>query len=325
MIRRRPQLLFMLALLTMAASSTELRYKLEPGPYEVRIVERLTMRDPVQGRDVDLRVLYPVVEAGRPLPLVIYSTGMFCWPQMYDRITTHWVSHGYVVIQPNHLDSPNNDARLQPSQYTLLLPSRARDLSFVLDAAAGIATGAGMPGRIDTKRAAAAGHSFGTVISMAKIGLQIKPEFQGPWGEPFDRRFRAAVLMSGIGQNMEDMAANAFDGIRRPLLATGGTRDVGRVDLGELTPEQWRLQPFLLAPPGDKYALTTEGSDHYMGGLICNKELGGPPDYEAVANVRSTTTAFLDAYLNGERAAKKYLRSVDMQAASDGRAWIRRR
>jgi hypothetical protein len=318
-------LLFVAGLLTAVTAGADPRYKIERGPYEVRIVERLTLTDPVQGRDVDLRVLFPVTDGSTALPLVVYSTGAFCYPQMYDRITTHWVSHGYVVIEPNHLDSPNNDQKLQPSQYTLLLPSRARDISFVLDAADKISTGVSLPGSIDMTRAAAAGHSFGTVISMTKIGLHLKPEFQGPWGEPFDARIRAAVLMSGIGPGMEDMADNAFDGIRRPLLATGGTRDVGRVEIGELTPEEWRMQPFLLAPPGDKYSLITEGTDHYMGGLICNKDRGNSPDYEAVENVRSATTAFLDAYLRNDQAAKTYLDTVDMSAVTDGRARLRRR
>ncbi len=57
-----------LAMLAVAASSGESLYKIEPGPYDVRIVDELTLNDAVQGRDVTLRVLYP--DGAGPFPLV---------------------------------------------------------------------------------------------------------------------------------------------------------------------------------------------------------------------------------------------------------------
>jgi hypothetical protein len=271
-----------------------------------------------------VRVLYP--EAPGPFPLVVYSSGMFCLPQMYDLITTHWVSYGYVVITPNHLDSPNNTEKFRLDQSDVVLPSRVREVSFVLDAIEEIGRKAGAEGRIDTGRIAIGGHSFGAVISMIKTGLYLKEEFKGPWGEPYDDRFQAAVLMSGVGHGMREMADNAFDGLRKPLIATGGTKDVGRVNLGNLTPEQWRMQPFLLAPPGDRYSVITEGSNHYMGGLICNPKLGGnEPDMAAVTVVRAMTTVFLDAYVKKDPAAMKYLRTVDLARLTENRARLRSR
>jgi predicted dienelactone hydrolase len=237
---------------------------------------------------------------------------------MYDRITAHWVSHGYVVVVPNHIDSPNNDAPPTPDQYSDFLPSRVRDVSFVLDASEIIAGDAGIEGKIDADHPAIAGHSFGAVISSIKIGLSIKEEFWGSWGELYDQRFKAAVLLSAPGPNMNEMAEGAFEGVRKPFIATGGSNDVGRVDLGELTPAEWRMQAYLLAPPGDKYSVITQGTDHYMGGLICNAERGGEPDYAAVANVRAMTTAFLDAYVKRDPAAKKFLQTAEVEALTDG-------
>ena len=155
---------------------------------------------------------------------------------------------------------------------------------------------------------------------MIKTGLYLKDEFKGHWGETYDDRFQAAVLMSGVGHGMQEMASNAFDGLRKPLIATGGTKDVGRVPIGDMTPAQWRMQPFLLAPPGDRYSVITEGSNHYLGGLICNPKLGGEPDPEAVAIVRAMTTVFLDAYLKNDPAAMAYLRTVDVPGRTRGRA-----
>jgi pimeloyl-ACP methyl ester carboxylesterase len=308
----------LLAILTIAACSQKPLYKFDPGPFEVTTIDEVTLHDSVQGRDVTLRVLYP--DGAGPFPVVVYSTGMFCYPQMYDRVTAHWVSHGYVVVQPNHLDSPNNAKPPTLEQLDIVLPSRVRDVSFVLDALDEIGERADIEAKIDSQRLAIAGHSFGAVIAMIKTGLYLKDEYKGPFGEVYDQRFEAAVLMSGVGRGMEQMADNAFDGLRRPLMATGGTRDVGRVDLGELTPAEWRRQPFLLAPPGGKYSVITKGTDHYMGGLICNEERGENPDYEAVAIVRAMTTAFLDAHIKHDTAAQNFLNTVDVPASTNGKA-----
>jgi pimeloyl-ACP methyl ester carboxylesterase len=307
-----------IALWVVTASGDETLYKIEPGPLEVQIRDDLIVTDPVQGREIALRLLYP--EGSGPFPLIVFSTGAFCFPQMYDRITSHWASHGYVVVVPNHIDSPNNEAPPTPDQYPDFLPSRVRDVSFILDAAEAIARDAGIEGQIDVKQAAIAGHSFGAVISTIKIGLHIKEEFQGSWGELYDDRFGAAVLLSAPGPEMKEMEANAFDGVRKPLIASGGTNDVGRVDLGDLTPAEWRMQAYLLAPPGDKYSVITAGSDHYMGGLICNSERGGEPDHAAVATVRAMSTAFLDAYVRQDPVAMQFLQTAEVAAITEGEA-----
>ena len=301
-----------------AAAGGATLYKFDSGPFEVRIIDELVIRDPVQERDITLRVLVP--DGAGPFPLVVFSTGAFCYPQMYDRVTAHWASHGYVVVVPNHIESPNNDAPPTPDQYPDFLPSRVRDVSFVLDAAETIARDAGIDGEIDVGRAAIAGHSFGAVISGIKIGMYIREEYRGSWGELYDDRFKAAVLLSAPGPNMKEMEDNAFEGVRKPFIASGGTNDVGRVDPGDLTPAQWRMQAYLLAPPGDKYSVITEGTDHYMGGLICNAERGEGPDHAAVANVRAMTTAFLDAYIRQDPDAMNFLRTAEVSELTDGQA-----
>jgi hypothetical protein len=306
------------AVLAAAASSNEALYKIEPGPYDVRIVDELTLNDAVQGRDVTLRVLYP--DGVGPFPLVVYSTGAFCWPQMYDPVTTHWVSHGYVVITPNHLESPNNAEPPRPDQFADLFPSRLRDVSFVVDELDEIGRRVDIQGKIDAERIAIGGHSFGAVISMVKIGLQLKDEYKESWGEIYDARFQAAVLMSAPGPGMEHMAANAFDGLGKPFIATGGTNDVGRVDPGDYPREEWRTVAYQLAPPGDKYSVIVQDADHYLGGLICNPERGGEPDPEGVAIVRAMTTAFLDAYIKDDEVALEFLKTADVSERTDGRA-----
>jgi pimeloyl-ACP methyl ester carboxylesterase len=260
-------------------------------------------------------VLYPDGEG--PFPLVVFSSGMFCYPQMYDRITAHWVSHGYVVVLPNHLDSPNL-GKIKPEYLARLMSSRIRDMSFVLDDLDEIETGLELNGRIDRDRVAVAGHSFGGMISMVKSGLTLKAgEYIYP-GKPADARFQAAVVMSGVGQ-MKQMADNAFDGLTGPLIASGGSLDVGNVGTGEIYPWEWRLSGYTLAPAGDKYFVALENADHYLGGLICRDNRGGEADPEGVAINRSLSTAFLDAYIKDKADAKKFLQTADIAALTDGR------
>jgi len=307
-----------LMLLAVATSNAESLYKIDTGPYPVRTIEAVTINDPVQERDITLRLLIP--DGDGPFPLVVYSTGMFCFPQMYDRIIGHWASHGYAVMEPNHRDSPNNDRPPSMDELETIVASRVRDVSAVVDSIDDIEKGIDRNDFIDRQRVAIGGHSFGAVVSMIKSGLIIKDEYRGDWGEPADERFQAAVLMSTVGPSMQEFADNAFDGLQNPFIATGGTRDVGRVDLGDLTPAEWRMQAYLLAPPGDKYSVITEGTDHYMGGLICNADRGGEADPAAVATVRAMTTAFLDAYINEDPNAMEFLRTADINALTDGQA-----
>jgi len=311
----------MLTMVLSACAGERGLYSFEPGPLEVLIVDSLVVQDPVQDREVALRILYPDGEG--PFPLVVFSSGMFCYPQMYDRITAHWVSHGYVVVLPNHLDSPNL-GKIKPEYLARLMSSRIRDMSFVLDDLDEIETGLELNGRIDRDRVAVAGHSFGSMISMVKSGLTLKAgEYIYP-GEPADTRFQAAVVMSGVGQ-MKQMADNAFDGLTGPLISSGGSLDVGNVGTGEIYPWEWRLSGYTLAPAGDKYFVALENADHYLGGLICRDNRGGEADPEGVAINRSLSTAFLDAYIKDKADAKKFLQTADIVALTDGRVQFERK
>jgi hypothetical protein len=304
-----------------AGTGYDALYALEAGPHEVKVVEAFVLPDPVQDREVTLRVLYPDAEG--PFPLVVFSSGMFCYPQMYDRITSHWVSHGYIVVLPNHLDSPNM-GKIKPEYLARLMSSRIRDMSFVLDDVDDIETGLDLNGRIDRDRMAVAGHSFGGMISMVKSGLTLKEgEYIYP-GQTADDRFQAAVVMSGVGQ-MKQMSENAFDGLTGPLISSGGSLDVGNVGTGEIYPWEWRLSGYTLAPAGDKYFVALDNADHYLGGLICRDNRGGDADPEGVEINRSISTAFLDAYIKDKKDAKNYLQTADIGALTDGRVQFERK
>ena len=305
-------------LLSLSACTTQLR-SFEPGPYAVIKNNKFLINDPLQARDLTVRVMYP--DAAGPFPVIIFSTGMFCTPQLYDLITDHWVSYGYIVVQPNHMDSPNNPGKIPMQELLNIFPTRMRDVSFLADELDAIESGAGIEGRMFKEQLAIAGHSFGAVISQVKTGLVLKDEAIGSLGPTYDDRFKAAVLLSGVGQGMEQFADNAFSGMRKPFIASGGSEDIGRVNPGGMGGREWRMQPYLLTSSSmDKYSLITAGSDHYLGGLICNSERGGEPDYKSLEIVRAVTLNFLDAYLKQDRQASRFLKSADIPELTEGHA-----
>jgi dienelactone hydrolase len=285
---------------------------------EVRTIADIRLPDPVQGRDVMVRLHYPA-DASGPLPLVVYSHGARCSAANYDLITRYWAAHGYAVLAPTHRDAMDNPVQPTEEELPMLLPARIRDLSFLLDALDEVEAQAGTPGLFDRRHIAVSGHSFGGMVAEIKSGARIDPAanvYPGPIADP---RYKAAVIMSGVGP-MPPFTDDAFDGLTGPLIATGGTLDLGNTGRGIVHPWEWRVAAYDLAPPGDKYRVVLDEGDHYLGGLICRADRGGPADPGGVEILQTTTTAFLDAYLRGDAQALSYLRSVDLEAVTGGRA-----
>jgi len=310
-----------LALLTINASGESL-YKAEQGTFDVKVADNIVVTDPVQQREVSFRVLYP--DGDGPFPVVAFSSGGFCAARTYDGITAHWVSHGYVVIEPTHMDSPDNAKPFDRSNMDMLMPTRLRDVSFALDALDDIGQQANIASRIAPEGRAVAGHSFGAGIASMKAGVKVKPEFQGPWGEPYDERFQALIVLSAPGDGPE-LGENPYSNLRLPLMATGGTADVGRGYDPSMSPAEFRRITYQQSPAGDKYSVILTDANHFLGGLLCKREDSGEPDPGAITIVGAMTTAFLDAYIKEDPAAREFLLTADMAAITNGRLDYRHR
>ena len=304
----------------------------ESGPWEVRHNDSILITDTTDNREIKVQVAWPAgaAESAGPFPVVVFSHGAFCFPQQYRNVADHWVSRGYVVIFPNHNDSPNL-GKLAPADVQTLLQTRVADMSAVIDSLPAIQIELpDLDGQVDAGRVAVAGHSFGGMIAMIKFGLRMVDAQGVPQPGYADPRFKAAVIMSGVGEmgaadslpGQPYMAANAFDGLRAPLLASGGTLDEGNVGTGKTYPWQWRMGGYTLAPSGEKYSLVLQDADHYLGGLICRENRGGPADPVAVRTVSGVQQAFLDAYLKNDSAALSWLQAADLVGVSEGRGTL---
>jgi hypothetical protein len=121
---------------------------------------------------------------------------------------------------------------------------------------------------------------------------------------PTDKRIDAAVMFSPSTARDGAEPAQAFGKVAIPWLLMTGTNDDSPI--GGQSPES-RLQVFPGLPPGDKYELVLEGAEHSAFG-----ERGSPLD-NAKRNpnhhraILAITTAFWEAYLRDDAAAKQWL------------------
>ena len=317
-----------LGLICLSASATgdeaPAAYKTAWGPHGVHVIENHVLPAEPGQRNLRARIAYPDAEG--PFPLVVYSHGFGCYRESYAGLTDHWASHGYAVVLPEHPDCPTSEGRLSPEDARNLLYIRISDVGRVLDAL--FAPGQDIPGltgRIDYGRKAIAGHSFGGMIAQVIWGQPLK-DLHSTESVSYSLGFDAAIVMSGVGE-MPQMADGSFDRVPGPVLVTGGTLDLGNIGGPTIYPWEWRMSAFGLTPPGDKYSVVLEEGDHYLGGLICRDDRGGPDnrggahDTGGMEILAGVTTAFLDAWLNGDSDAKRFFEEFEASAGiTAGRA-----
>ena len=302
----------------MSAPISETSFKSQSGVYQV-VAEEVTLSYPAQDKDLTLQVSYPENGEG-PFPLIVFSHGAMCAKNTYSGVVNHWVSHGYVVIEPTHLDS-RTLGQISFADLGWIADTRPLDMSFILDSLDDIESAApGLEGKIDRSRIAASGHSMGAATAQRATGLDIfnsKREIQSLT----DDRFDVAVLLSAPGQ-MPNIPEQAWEGYQTPMMMTTGTKDVTRTNMNRPEGWAWRMGSYNLSPAGDKYALVTQDMDHFLGGLIC-REVEGEEDQEALGIVGGATTAFLDAYLKDDAEAKQFISSDKIDSLTNGRAELK--
>jgi dienelactone hydrolase len=281
-----------------------------PPVPEVRRANPVTLRDPADGRELLLRIAYPA--GGQQLPIVLFSHGAYSSKDLYDPIVDAWAARGYIVISPTHRDSVALGVRRgtsEPRYFTWRLDDMALILAH-LDTV--LAQAAGLAERADPQTIVAAGHSFGGLVAQTLGGATYGDAASGATLSRADPRVRAVIIFSGAGVFAPVLRAADFSTLRVPTLVTVGTNDLQQVP--GLSGQDWRKQPFDLAPAGSKYRLTLDGADHYLGGMVGRDDLPRDPRGPAwLAAFIATSATFLDAYASGRAAARHKL---EQQAAA---------
>ncbi|MBN9636139.1 MAG: chlorophyllase [Actinobacteria bacterium] len=287
----------------------------------------VTLPAPERGDDLQVRVTAP--RGGEGLPVVLFSHGFGFSMDAYGPMTDFWAAHGFVVIQPTHLDSASLGLAPTDPRGPQIWRHRIQDLVSVVDnLEAVIAAVPDLPGRVDHSRIAATGHSYGATTASALLGTRVLAP-AGDASEDFtDSRIRAGVLLSLAGLAGDDLTPIAtqmfpfmnpsFEHFSAPALITAG--DADRSPLSTRGPDWW--EDAYVCSPGSKVLLTLFGADHAQGGIHA---YGTVPQSDSdnpatVALVQRVTTAYLRTVLGVDeaswRAAQQNLAS---QPAPGGR------
>lgn len=235
-------------------------------------VKPVVLPAPGRGEDLQVRVSAPVT--GRDLPIVVFSHG-FGWSlDGYAPLADFWAGHGFVVIQPTHLDSRTLNIPPDDPRFPEIWRFRVEDLKRILDQLDLIeASVPGLRGRPDRSRIAAAGHSWGGQTASMLLGARVLDSDGKPGEDMSDSRVKAGVLLSTTGEGGADLTPFAaenfpfmnpgFADMTTPALVVAGDHD--QSPLSTRGPD-WFTDPYFLSP-GSKSLLTLFGAEHSLGGI----------------------------------------------------------
>ena len=309
-------------------------YKLQRGPYNV-VAKTGAVLVTDEDKALDISLFYPEQphpeqsSAGHTeeqFPLLLFSHGNWSTKDKYNAVIEHWVSHGYIVLAPNHLDccsAINGIINSVRHGHFGLIAERMKDFAFLLDNLQQLDEVVdGLSALIDSQRIAATGHSFGAFSAQQFVGAgSVDPDTQA-FVFFRDDRIKAVVAISPPGPMFDVINDQSWLQVDAPMLITTGTWDSNP----QFWPD-WRLHKmsFDTARPGANYALVIEGADHYLGNLICRPEREVAPQHDALNMLNATTVAFLDAYVKEDSVAQAFIDGDTLVTATGGFAMLERR
>ncbi|MFD0141044.1 MULTISPECIES: alpha/beta hydrolase family protein [unclassified Streptomyces] len=264
------------------------------------------------GRGEDLQVRVSAPTAGRDLPVVVFSHGFGWSMDGYAPLADYWAAHGFVVVQPTHLDSRTLGVPAEDPRTPRIWRYRIEDITRVLDGLDILeASVPGLAGRVDPGRIAVAGHSWGAQTVSTLLGARVLGPDGTPGEDMSDPRIKAGVLLAltGLGDDLTPFAAEhfpfmrpSFDTMTTPALIVAGDHDQSH--LSTRGPD-WFTDPYTHSPAG-KSLLTLFGAEHSLGGIPGHEVAETTDENPArVALIQHLTTAFLRSSLMGEEVGWK--------------------
>ncbi|MGI5157937.1 alpha/beta hydrolase family protein [Microbispora sp. CA-102843] len=229
---------------------------------------------PAPGRGEDLRVRVSAPANGRRLPVIVFSHGFGESMDGYGPLADFWTAHGFVVIQPTHLDSRTLNLPPDDPRTPLIWRHRVDDLKRVLDGLELIEDSVpGLGGRLDRGRIAVAGHSWGAQTASMLLGARVLDSEGEPGEDMSDPRIRAGVLLALPGRGGADLTPFAaehfpfmnpgFAEMTTPALVVAGDHDQS---LLSVRGPDWFTDAYF-SSPGGKSLLTLFGAEHSLGGI----------------------------------------------------------
>jgi predicted dienelactone hydrolase len=263
---------------------------------------------PAPGRAVDLQVRVSAPVTGSELPIVLLSHGHGPSNNLsslngYAPLANYWAAHGFVVIQPTHLNSRTLSLNPDDPEAPLYWRSRAEDMKRILDQLDVIE--AAVPqllGRLDRSKVAVAGHSMGGHTASLLLGARLTDPHDGTELNLAEPRIKAGLLLAAPGrggdalteavvENYPFFLTTDFSEMTTPALVVAGDKDTSP----HLTVRgaDWHTDPYYLSPD-PKSLLTLFDAEHGLGG-ISGYDAAETTDEnpERVAAVQRLTWAYL--------------------------------
>ncbi|MET8982018.1 chlorophyllase [Streptomyces sp. NPDC004539] len=263
-----------------------------PGPSPIVSVKPVLLPAPGRGQDLQVRVSAPVTGTG--LPVLVLSHGFGSSLDGYAPLADHWAAHGFVVLQPTHLDSRTLAVPADDPRTPLIWRFRIDDVVRVLDSLDVLESAVpGLAGRVDRDRIAVAGHSWGAQTVGTLLGARALDE------DFTDPRVLAGVLLApaGLGDSLTPFAAEqlpfmrpTFTTMAPPVLVVAGDHDQSRLSMRG---PDWFTDAYTHSP-GPKSLLTLSGAEHSLGGVSGYESAETTDENPAhVDLIRRVSTAFL--------------------------------
>jgi predicted dienelactone hydrolase len=267
-----------------------------------------TVSDVQRSREIPLRLYLPHDSAAAPV--VLFSHGLGGTREGSAYLGDHWALRGYVAVFLQHPGSDDSvwkgkpiSERMSAMKAAASLENfelRVQDVKVVLDQLKlwNDDSGHELHGRLDLAHIGMSGHSFGAITTQYVSGQRpsIGPGFTDP-------RIQAAVIMSPSAPRRGDTKV-AFAEVKIPWMVLTGTKDTSPISDADAAS---RLLVFPALPGGDKYELVLFNAEHSAftdRALPGDSEPRNPNHHRAIL---ALTTAFWDAYLRNDPAAKAWL------------------
>lgn len=267
---------------------------------------------PMAGRTpLELRLTAPA--QGEDLPIVLLSHGggpskYIPSKDGYAPLAQFWAERGFAVIQPTHGNSPVAGLPRDATGAPFFWRERLSELTTILDRMHEVERQApAVAGRLDHRRIAAAGHSFGGHT----VGLLLGAQLRG--GSFADPRISTGILLAAPGRGGSNLTAESaarfpfFDVdfshmTIRSLVVCGADDNPHFTTRGP----EWHADAFHDSP-GAEALVTLYGVGHGLGGIAGldakETEIEAPESLEAtkrltLAWLRTALGVDIDAWVN---------------------------
>jgi len=261
--------------------------------------------DASRQRAVPVRLYLPdTASASVPVPLVVFSHGIGGSRRGYSYLGGYWASHGYASLHLQHVGSDRSLWGGNPFEMLFRLRgaaqdgeaiARVHDLRFALDQLLQSDLGP----RLDPRRIAAAGHSYGANTTLLAVGARVQRNGQGL--DLRDSRLRAAIVLSAPPFYGEGAPAPILGGIEVPSLHVTATEDIIRIP-GYYSQAEDRVAVYDATGGSRKTLAVFNGGSHSMftdragtGGVLLNPQVKQA--------TRELSLAFLNNIFRGEDVA----------------------